>query len=337
MTDFQENKDLVRRYHAALDSAEQDQIDAVLIQYFSEDCVWRGMHPFHIQNGPAAVAEVFWKPFRASFTSVQRRPDVFMAGVAEPTVENGTPGTEWVCSMGHIMGLFDHDWLGIPANGKMVFLRYCEWNRIEDGRIAESALFCDILSIMLQVGLNPLPLQTGAAIITPGPRTHDGLLYDIQDPAEGQATLDLINNMISDLTGDYWDSSEEILGRRWRDDMCWFGPAGIGATYTRERYRKQHQGPFRKHLKDIEYNGHICRMAEGNFGGFFGWANLSMKTGGNFMGLPASDHPTEMRVVDIYRRADDKLAENWIFIDILHFLNLQGLDVLGRMKEILRT
>jgi len=44
-----------------------------------------------------------------------------------------------------------------------------------------------------------------------------------------------------------------------------------------------------------------------------------------------------MRVVDIYRRDGEKLAENWIFIDILHFLSLQGLDVLGRMKGILRT
>jgi hypothetical protein len=44
-----------------------------------------------------------------------------------------------------------------------------------------------------------------------------------------------------------------------------------------------------------------------------------------------------MRVVDIYRREGDKLAENWIFIDILHFLYLQKLDVLGRMRSIQRT
>ncbi len=54
------------------------------------------------------------------------------------------------------------------------------------------------------------------------------------------------------------------------------------------------------------------------------------------MGLPASDIKTEMRVVDIYRREGDKLAENWIFIDLLHFLYLLEVDVLGRMKKILR-
>ena len=44
--------------------------------------------------------------------------------------------------------------------------------------------------------------------------------------------------------------------------------------------------------------------------------------------------PSEMRVVDLYREHDGKLAENWIFIDILHYLALQGLDVLGRMARI---
>jgi predicted SnoaL-like aldol condensation-catalyzing enzyme len=42
----------------------------------------------------------------------------------------------------------------------------------------------------------------------------------------------------------------------------------------------------------------------------------------------------DMRVIDMYRVEDGKLAENWIFIDILHFLNMQGLDVLKRMEAV---
>ena len=44
-----------------------------------------------------------------------------------------------------------------------------------------------------------------------------------------------------------------------------------------------------------------------------------------------------MRVVDLYRRDDTHLAENWIFIDLLHFFSQQGVDVLSRMRKILRT
>jgi predicted ester cyclase len=331
--DFQKNKALVLDFYNELDKATDDEITGVLEQYTTPDYYWRGMHPFYEQTGSKAVADVFWKPFNNSFTSIQRRPDVFMAGLNEI---DGFE-SEWVCSMGHLMGLFDNDWLGIPSTGKMSFLRYVEFNRITDGKISETAFFCDILSVMYQAGLNPLPTSTGAFFITPGPRTHDGLLLNRQDSSEGKKTLDLINQMIQDLgSAKNMHSDQDELAQTWHRDMIWFGPAGIGAAYTLERYEKQHQGPFSAGLADIKGHGHLCRFAEGHYGGFFGWSNLSMRPSGGFMGLPSSDKRAEMRVVDIYRREGDKLAENWIFIDLLHFLSMQGLDVLGRMKQINR-
>jgi hypothetical protein len=153
--------------------------------------------------------------------------------------------------MGHLMGLFDRDWLGIPSTGKMVFLRYVEFNHVREGGIHETAMFFDIISVMQQAGFNPLPLQTGAAFITPGPLTHDGLLFDHQDPLSGDKTLALIKQLIGGLTASYGDTPEERLARSWHNDMIWFGPAGIGATYTRARYREPHQNPFRECLQAI--------------------------------------------------------------------------------------
>ncbi|MEM7029850.1 MAG: ester cyclase [Chloroflexota bacterium] len=332
MTDFQDNKALVLRYYEELDAASGSEINDVLSRYTTNDYHWRGMHPFYEQHGAEAVAAVFWRPFRQAFTRIQRRPDIFIAGLNEIDGYE----TEWVCQMGHLMGLFDEDWLGIPSTGKMAFLRYVEFNRITDGKISETALFCDIISVMKQAGLNPLPEETGAFFITPGPRTHDGLLHEKQEPEETEKTRALINRMIDELTSADMHSDQAELAQTWHDDMIWFGPAGIGAAYTIERYEVQHQGPFGDGLDDIVFHGHICRMAEGNFGGFFGWANLTMQPSGGFMGMPAHEKRVEMRVVDMYRRAGDKLAENWIFIDLLHFLSMQGLDVLGRLKRIRR-
>jgi hypothetical protein len=329
MSDFQANKELIQNYCRDLDAADHDRINTVIGSYTADDYFWRGMHPFHEQNSSQDVAEVFWKPFRYSFTSIQRRPDVFMAGLNDADDD----GTEWVCSMGHLMGLFDRAWLGIPPTHKMAFLRYVEFHRVDGGQIAETALFCDIVSVMQQAGVNPFPKQTGAAVITPGPCTHDGLLFERQDPLESRKTLGLINQLITDLTTSYTGAAEKDLARCWHDGMAWFGPAGIGATFTRDRYCEQHQNPFRNGLTDIVFNGHVCRFAEGCYGGFFGWANLSMRSAGGFMGLPASDRPTEMRVVDVYRREGEKLAENWIFIDLLHFLSLQGVDVLAGIRR----
>ena len=55
------------------------------------------------------------------------------------------------------------------------------------------------------------------------------------------------------------------------------------------------------------------------------------------MGMPATGQKGDMRVIDLYSRRGDKLWENWIFIDLLHFWNMQGLDILGRMQEHPRT
>ena len=55
------------------------------------------------------------------------------------------------------------------------------------------------------------------------------------------------------------------------------------------------------------------------------------------MGFPASDRKADMRVVDLYRREGELLAENWIFIDLLWFYMQQGVDILDRMRRICRT
>ncbi|PLW81405.1 polyketide cyclase [Kineobactrum sediminis] len=330
MENMQSIKDIVRNFHNALDRADAGEIATAMSQYTTEDYHWYGMHPFYEQWGVMDVADVFWEPLRRSIAPIQRRADIFFAGKNQ--IDNES--TQWVAEMGHLMGLFDEEWLGIPPTRKMIFLPYVEFNRVENGKICETAFFCDLISVMKQAGLQPLPEQTGAFIIQPGPRTHDGLLYGTQDPKQTAKTLKLINRMCDELTGSDMHSTDDELRNTWHEDMIWFGPTGIGATYTIPRYEVQHQGPFNDGLKDITFNGHMARFAEGSFGGWFGWANLSMKTSGGFLGLTGSDIPTEMRVVDLYRRDGDKLAENWVFIDLLHFLHMQGLDVLGRLKSM---
>ena len=114
-----------------------------------------------------------------------------------------------------------------------------------------------------------------------------------------------------------------------------YGPAGIGATYTIPRYQEQHQLPFRNNLTGKTFHGHVCRLAEGNYACFFGWPNLSNTPLGGFLGLPGGKVSATMQVVDVYRRQCDKLAENWVFIDLPYWLRQQGLDILERTQKIL--
>ena len=344
MTDFQEQKTFILSYFSEFDGA--DDKASVLDRFVVDDYLWRGMHPFYEQQGAAEVVENFWAPLCQSLTSLQRRQDVFMAGNNDARKAPISDQQEqWVCSMGHFMGLFDKNWLGIPATGKIAMLPYAEFHKVvvenSHFKIAESALFIDIVSLMQQVGWQPLPMQTGSSILRPSPKTHDGLLFKPQQPSESEKTLSLINRMIADLSKLNESGNDrcppELLAQTWHHDMAWYGPAGIGSTYTIERYQHQHQYPFRTNLKDKVFNGHICRLAEGNYAGFFGWANLTNTSTGGFLGMTGNQTRADMRVVDIYRRDGDKLAENWVFIDLLHYLSMQGLNVLERMRDIHRT
>jgi hypothetical protein len=116
--------------------------------------------------------------------------------------------------------------------------------------------------------------------------------------------------------------------------MAWYGPAGIGSTFTIPRYQEQHMYPFREGLTDKVFNGHICRFAEGQFACFFGWPNLSNKSKGGFLGMPSGDSQADMRIVDVYYREGDKLLENWVMMDIPYWLKQQGVDILERTASI---
>jgi hypothetical protein len=325
-------KKVVLDYFAALEQSAPDEVEKVLNEFTSEDYLWRGVYPFREQAGAERVAEVFWTPLMTSLKRMQRRQDIFIGGT------NEVSGEEWVMSMGHFMGLFDADWLGIRRTGKMINLRYAEFNCVENGKITQTGLFVDIIGFMQQAGVNPLPPSTGSYFVYPGPRHHNGLLFEDASEEESAATLALVNEMVNDLSelnkSGAMGCPPEVLERTWSKDMIWYGPAGIGASYTIPRYQQQHQLPFRSNLKDKQFNGHVCRFAEGSFACFFGWPNLSNTPIGGFLGLPGGEIRADMQVVDVYYREGDKLVENWVLIDLPYWLKQQGLDIIERTQSI---
>jgi predicted ester cyclase len=329
LTDFRNEKRLVRNYYEALDSSEINKITDVLVEFTARNYTWRAFHPFNLQTDAKVVSEIFWQPFRKSIRHMQRRMDIFFAG--KNFIDDGT--SVWVCSMGHLMGLFDQPWIGIKPTEKIIMLRYAEFHKIENGKISETAFYFDIPHLMIQAGYHPFKDPTAMHLVQPGPATHDALLYNDAPEAEGKKTMDVMHAMINDLgTWQLGLPLEEELARTWHDDMTWWGPAGIGATYTIERYAKQHSGPFRAAFSDRSGTGHIARIAEGHYSGFFGWPNFIAKPTGGFMGLSPSEKPCEFRVIDIYRRQGNKLKENWVFIDILHFFKQQNIDILDNIE-----
>ena len=327
MFDFQAEKTLVREHHAAIAAATPATVGAALAARTKSDWAWRGTHPFGPQVGARAVAAAFWTPLIQAFTRMQRRPDIFLAGEAK-----GTQRGVWVVETGHLMGLFDRALLGIRPTRRIAMLRYVEFNRVADGQITDTVMFADLLSLMWQAGQYPLPPATGAHLITPGPMTHAGLLHGPQDPARGLATMAAIEALLNNAIAAHDPQEAAKLARVWHDDMIWWGPAGIGASYTIDRYVAQHCKPFDDGLTHVPGdNGDLTRVAEGDFGGFFAWDSYRLRGTGGYLGMTATENPAAMPFVDLYRVEDGKLIENWVFIDLLGMLFAQGLDVLGRL------
>ena len=330
---LQAAKQTVIDFHQQLDAAGTNTISEVWQHHTGPNFRGYASYPWRDSSSASDFAENIWQPLRQSVSALQRREDLFFAGY------NRNSNELWVASMGHFMGLFDATWLGIPPTGKMVMIRYAEFCRVEHNQIQNLGFFIDLIGVMQQAGVNPLPEETGQFFVYPGPKTHDGIVLQDADPAESEKTLALVDRMVDDL--DQLNKSgndhcpPELLAQTWHDDMVWYGPAGIGATCTIERYQQQHQHPFRQGLTGKEFVGHVCRIAEGDFAGFFGWPNLRNAPSGGFLGLPANGaQAVEMQVVDMYRREGDKLAENWVIIDFPYWLQQQGLDVLARMQSL---
>lgn len=330
MKSYQQEKEIVRNYFDSMEKAAPEDAEKVLLQYVSSNYDWKGSYPFRQQDGAAAAAENFWVPFKEALGSMQRRQDIFIAGNNELN-ESET----WVMSMGNFMGNFQKDWLGIRHTNKLINLRYAEFACVEEGKISKTGLFVDFIGFMVHAGVNPLPALEGACYVYPGPREHNGLLYADADERESAVTLKLIDDMCREVVpydekGDQLPE-EGITKYYWSENMLWYGSAG--ASYTIPAFEK-YQQEFRRNLVDRKFVGHTARFAEGQFGCFFGWPNIINTPIGGYLGLPGGQVPAEMQVVDVYYRKGDKLAENWVIIDLPYWLKQQGLDVFDRAREM---
>ncbi|MEM6310547.1 MAG: ester cyclase [Pseudomonadota bacterium] len=321
----------VLSHHRLIDAAPNHALAEAIAVETSAQCQFQFTAPFCGCIGPENAAQNFWTPLRASFAPLQRRPDIFFAGDNHLSDEPGV----WVVSMGHLLGLFDRPFLGMRPTRQSTMLRYAEFNLVVEGEIVESTMFLDVLNLMAQVRAEALPPSTAATLVTPGPRTHDGLLLESQPSREGEKTLKLFLRMIDRLLAEDVHTTNTDLSLDWTDDMIWWGPGGIGAPYTQGRYLEQHCVPFEEGLKWGDFFGHRTEFAEGHYGGFFGWPTFDVTSLGGYIGLaPKSEKKATMRVVDLYRREGEKIAENWNFIDHLHFLEQLGVDLVARQRVL---
>lgn len=327
------NKRFVRDALARVAEAGPTDIATALAAAYHPAAQWRGSHPLNELSGLEALASVVWRPLSRSFPDLDRRDALMIAGEYE--------GHDFVGAVGHYCGTFRSDWLGIPATGKPIYLRYGEFHRVAEGRIAQSTVLIDMLDVIRQAGFWPIAPSTGTEEQWPGPFTGDGMAFGQSDPAVSAANLAQMRQMQNNL-GLHGDIA--TMGRDamlipsqlwgWHPKMMWYGPGGIGTTRGVEGFVDYHRMPFRRALENTGGGKHYVRIGDGAYSATGGWPSLTLKhTGGGFLGLGPTGRDFTMRVMDFYLHHEGLIRENWVPIDIIHVLLQLGVDVFGRLHE----
>ncbi len=115
-----------------------------------------------------------------------------------------------------------------------------------------------------------------------------------------------------------------IMEEFWIEDMAWYGPAGIGTLRGIKEFEEVLRRPAINAIPDKVARDEI-RIAEGDYVAAHGYQHATHT--GDWFGIPASGKPIKLRYMDFWRVEGDKLAENWVLIDILGFLEQVGYDI----------
>ncbi len=296
-------------------------------QAFSPDVRFHGPAPIGEVRGRDALLDTVFAPLNHSFPNADRQPYIFLGG--------GFEGETWVATTGDFVGEMTRDWLGIPATGAPVRLRFGEFYRVAEDRIAEIRCLFDVLGLAAQAGYPLLPSFEGRAEVPPGPAAGNGVCLQPQDPAETLETLDIVEAMVGGCNRlDQRGLVSMGMAEFWHADMAWHGPWGIGSCHGFREFQDHAQGPSVASFPDRRGGNHKARIAEGVTAAFTGWPSLKGTfNGAPFHGLEPTGRPIGMTLMDFYVRRGKKLHENWVLIDLIDFWAQCGVDLMGRLVE----
>lgn len=341
----QQNKAVVWDYWQKLNHVGIDNVPAVIRAAFHDDVDWNGSAPIDQVQGAEALISDVWLPMLRAFPDLKREPYVFMGGIETgETTWSGAEGEEWVSGCGYLTGTFAEDWLGIPASGKKTNFFFGQFFVMHDGKIAESYVVLDILSVMRQAGFQVLPPAPGAegGKILP-PHDRDGILLLEQDPLESRQSIQLVEAMGRGL--ERYVRSRDLSNMRrmeqekyWHRTMHWYGLSGIGSCHSLEEFEDFHQRPWLHGFGDrgLSRDGGGRRMGfvgEGLYACGGVWDVVFSKHHGDYAGIPATGKMMTMRDFDWWKRDGQKLSQNWVPIDLIDIARQMGVDLMERLRR----
>ena len=337
---MENNKIIYKKFCDTFLYDAQDKLKSAINIFFDKDAIINVVEPVNEIKGKEELINKFFLPMLNSFPDLYRRTDIFFAGISK--------NQEWVTSSGHFVGTFENNWMGIPANNKLTYLRYGEFHRMQNGQAVETYLFFDLINLLRQIDKWPLITKSlGDENFIPGPITSEGILLETQNLKETKTSLAMVEEMLKNLY-----TKEQSWRKYWHPNMMWYGPSGYGSYIGVDgfaRFQLPYESVFDPYRKssvamtcekgsklDLAVKGHFARFAEGNFVASGGWPSHGGHLCKEWLGIQPKRQQFTCRVSDWWRRDGDTLVENWVFVDLIDMLKQLDYDVFKKTNiEIL--
>ncbi|OED50260.1 polyketide cyclase [Rhodobacteraceae bacterium (ex Bugula neritina AB1)] len=299
---------------------------------FAADAAVHLCHPLGDLTGPAALYDTAYAPLAAAWPDLERRDYIVMAGRDEH-------GFDWVGCGGYYTGTFLTPWLDIPPTGHQAAMRFHEFYRFEEGKVAEVQALWDIPEVMMQAKAWPMAPSLGREWQVPGPAAQDGLRTGPWDAGQSTASCNLVLEMLEHLQRYPGQGGPDVMQmeRFWHPRMNWYGPAGIGTARGIAGFRNWHQIPFLNAMPDRGQNA--CDLTfhffgDGPYAAVTGWPNMRQTLSHDgWLGIAAAGKQIELRSLDFWRLENGLIRENWVLVDLLDVYRQLGVDVLARLRE----
>lgn len=332
MSRHDDNKALIEPLRRALRSADPEAVQRAFQDAFAPDARIRLGAPLGTVIGPGALWTQVYAPLLTALPDLERADFIVMAG---PRWGEGQTG-DWVGIGGNFIGSFQAPWLGIPATGQPVFMRYHEYLRVEDGRIVEMEGLWDIPQLMRQARVWPMGPQRGVEWMCPGPSTGRGVVTAPFDAARAEASAQAVWDMLHDLKKGDAATPDRGLAGYWHPNAPWYGPAGIGSARGHAGIRDVVLKAFREGLSDnIRHLDDGVFFADHDLVAFTGWpSGTATHSGEGFLGLAPTGRRFTRRSLDFWRVEDGMIRENWVMVDMLHLYKQLGVDVLDDLPKM---
>ncbi|MEM7337944.1 MAG: ester cyclase [Actinomycetota bacterium] len=333
----QTNKALVWRYWGELDDAgtAPAAIAAVAERFMAPDAPWHGHAPVGSVAGAEAFATNAWAPLGAAIPDLRRETFLFFGGRSNGRVDGdeALDGRMWVTGTGVLRGTLSADYLGIPATGAEVAVRWGEFCCVVDERISETYFLIDVVDLARQAGVDLLPPSLGVDGVYPPPASGDGILHAAQDAELSEASLASIRRFIFDGLNVYDQDDLASMGMAdfFHPDVRWYGPGGIGACLSLAEFEDNHQRPWLVAYPDRQVQDLDALIAEGDYSGAPGWAGVIATHTGPYLHVAATGRRVEFNGLDWWRQAGDQYVENWVFVDMVHLFDQFGVDLMARL------